>query len=314
MTASDAEPAFSRSAELRTIWRIAMPAAVMVAFKNACLVTDQAMLGHLLDASGKPTDLYLDAAALALLLINLSYSAFMRGIAGATNTLTSQALGAGNRRLVGTWLLVGCLFALGGALCCGLFWLCTPSILAAVVRTGAVTPPGSSDPARATELAGRFALISAGWLVPSMLTDVGSQWLIAQRVVAPQSLVYIGSFFANLGLNYVLVFGVGGVGGVGFDGSPIATTATRILGLLLLAALVCRNRALAFPPRNSWADACSARRLCTFARQAAPGLLGAALEEAQLEFVGFLAARLGSTSMSAHSSMLLSFFFLTSPM
>ena len=105
MTASDAEPAFSRSAELRTIWRIAMPAAVMVAFKNACLVTDQAMLGHLLDASGKPTDLYLDAAALALLLINLSYSAFMRGIAGATNTLTSQALGAGNRRLVGTWLL-----------------------------------------------------------------------------------------------------------------------------------------------------------------------------------------------------------------
>ena len=141
-----------------------------------------------------------------------------------------------------------------------------------------------------------------------MVLEATSSYLLARRVAMPQLLVYSCFFLVNLGLNVLFVHGGGGWAGLGFDGSPIATTATRVGQLLSLLAVL-RLRGVALPWRG-----CSIRatQLRTTAKAAADD--GRRAGGAHAAGGGRAGGRLGEVAMATHQCMLMAFFWLTSPM
>ena len=308
--------------ELRQLARLGLPTALLFALRTAQLLTDQAVVGHLRDTqTGQPTALYLDAVSQALLWMNLTSQCMIRGIGGAINTLAANALGAGNRTLAGVWLQVGLLVSTAAALLVGALWLLAAPALAQLVAQGGGDSHDSGgggdepSPEAVESLATEYARLSAFWLLPLFWMEALNTWLTAQQLVLPQLCVYAAFFLVNLGANVVLVHGLPGDawGGLGFRGSPLATTGTRVLQGLTLLLLV-RARGPALPAARAWREALRPSRLRTFVAQAAPRVLSAALEELCLGAVGLLAARLGAVAMATHNSMLMAFFWLTSPM
>ena len=326
----DEERAPSRCTECRLLASLAAPSALVSCLRTAQMLTDQAVLGHL-TFRGHATPIYLDAAALALLWMILTLSIFQRGIPNAINVLASQALGAGNKRLADLWLQTGALLSVVAAVViCGLWLATTPvvSLFASNQTLGvhqAMTAPGptsgTSDSSSAVDasgagdpvqLAGEYARYSVGYILPSLWMESISQWLLAQRIIRPQLAVYTVAFGLNLLLNLFFVYGVGGVGGLGFLGSPLATTATRCLQLLAL--LVCLPLSGIPLPRLELAEALQPARFRIFCAQMIPRSLSTALEEVALQAVGAQAGRLGAVETATHNSMLMAFFWLTSPL
>ena len=293
----------TRCLELKLMLRLATPSAIVSALRLAQSLTDQAVVGHL-TRNGKPTPIYLDSVALALLWMMLTLSAIQRGISGTVNTLASQALGAGNRRLADTWLLMALLVSVPAGFLVGGLWLCTSNVVdlfahnqsighsvdELLVPEVAAAGPLSGSHESPVELAGLYARLSLGMILPTLWMEALNNWLVAQRVIRPQLVVYGLCFLLNLFLNVVLVHGVRGVGGYGFAGSPLATTTTRVaqLLMLLIALPVCGIAV----PRPRLADACRPARLKVFLAQLAPRTTSSVLEEVALQAIAALAGHL----------------------
>ena len=162
-------------AELCALVAIAAPNALTAAARSGLDLSNTAVLGRLRTADGKTTALYLDAASLAALWVNLTIASLGRGCGGATAVLTSQAFGAGNMRLVGTWLLTGLLFFTAAAVVLIGLWGVSPFLLGAAVH--------DHD---AAALAGRYAQLSMPSALPAMWMWALAAWLIAQRMAFPE--------------------------------------------------------------------------------------------------------------------------------
>jgi Na+-driven multidrug efflux pump len=218
----------SLAAELRALLRLSIPLGLTSAARIGQLLTDQSVLGHLTTAAGEPTALYLDAASLALLWMNLTNGSVVRGLGSAVGVLVAQALGAGARESAGGWLTLGLASTLLSSAAVAGLWLLTPLLL------GAFVPD-----TQAVSLAGEYARLSIGWLLPTQWLEVLNAALTAQGVVLPQLLAYPTFLLINFGLNYLFVLRLG----LGLPGSPLGTTATRVgllLSVLLLTALLPR--------------------------------------------------------------------------
>jgi MATE family multidrug resistance protein len=329
----------SRCKEFRLMVGLAAPTALVNALRTAQLLTDQAIIGHL-RLHGHSTPLYLDAAALALLWMNLTLQMVNRSTSGTIQMLVSQALGAGNHRLADVWLYTGLVMCIIGALLISGLWLLTSPIVAlfahnqtigspeagsgpddpdALLLSAPLDPsplifgrplgPGSHDP---VELAGYYSRLSVGYVLPTLWMEALSNWLVARRIIKPQLFVYGAAFALNIGLNVLLVYGIGDFQGLGFTGSPIATTVTRVFQLLaLVAALpICGIRL----PRCHLSAALKPKRMRIFLSQAVPRCVSACLEEVSLQISGALAGRLGVVPTATHNSMLMAFFWLTAPL
>jgi MATE family multidrug resistance protein len=287
-------------AELRSMLAIAVPNTATAATRNAIDLTNTSVIGHLRNSSGGSTALYLDAASLAGLWLNVTFASFGRGCGGALAVLTSQAFGAGNIRLVGIWLLTGlCWFSLSATLLAGM-WALTPWLLGAFI-----------DDAEAVSLAGRFSQLTIPSVVPGMWMWALCAWLIAQRIAMPELIVYVLGVPLNVGLALGLVYGAG----LGFDGAPLATVCTRSSLCAGLAAITCvlHRRGSIVLPRPT-REALSARRMRTFSAQALPQLLMAILQEVGFSAVAFLASRLGEEGLAAHTAMMQVTLWLASPL
>ena len=329
--------------ELKLMVRLALPSAVVNGLRMAQMLTDQAVIGHLRDNMGGTTPVYLDAASLALLWMTLTLSVVKRGLVNSITMLVSQALGAGNRHLADTWLLTGVLIAVPGTLLISGAWLCTSNVVGLFAHNQTIghgaesadgvmpavfadamllpspaavfsTPMGSEiggvgDP---VELAGLYARLAIGCILPTLWMEALHAWLLAQRVIKPQLLVYSACLVLNLVLNIGFVHGFGDFPGFGFTGSPLATTATRVLQLLLLLLAIPLARISL--PRPRVAEAIRPQRLRVFFAQFAPRMLSTLLEEVALQTIGALAGRLDAVDSATHNAMLMIFFWLTSPM
>ena len=353
MPAGGAGLAGSRCSELRLMIGLAAPSAIISCLRMGQMLTDQAVIGHL-SFEGRSTPVYLDAAALALLWMTLTLSAVNRGLNATVNMLVSQSLGAGNKALADTWLLTGMLIAVPGAVVVSGLWLCTapvvslfahnqtvsfvsptngstsfhlgeshaqlaltesfmPAVAMARASDGGASDGGAGDGVGdPVALAGLYARLSIGYILPTLWMEAVSNWLIAHRIIRPQLVVYSLCLLLNLGLNVLFVHGVRGFGGFGFHGSPLATTTTRIVQLVaMLLALPLSGIKL---PRPTFSDAVRPARLRVFVAQFGPRSLSTLLEEIALQTIGALAGRLGAVETATHNAMLMTFFWLTSPM
>ena len=141
--------------ELRLLLALAGPSALTTSLRTAQLLTDQSVIGHL-TYEGMSTPIFLDAASLALLWMNLTMAVMTRGIGGSINVLTAQALGAGNKSLANAWLLTGCLVSIAGAAAIASLWLLTTPIINIFAANQTLTSSGNEQ---------------AGWLHHNMSID-----------------------------------------------------------------------------------------------------------------------------------------------
>lgn len=212
----------SLASELRALLQLSIPLGLTSAARIGQLLTDQSVLGHLTTAAGEPTAIYLDGASLALLWMNLTNGAVVRGVSSAVGVLVAQALGAGARESAGGWLTLGLVSTLLGSAAVAGLWLLTPLLLGAFIAD-----------AQAVSLAAEYALLSIGWLLPTQCLEVLNATLTAQGIVLPQLLAYPTFLVINFGLNYLFVLRLR----LGLPGSPLGTAATRV-GLLLSVLLL----------------------------------------------------------------------------
>eukprot|EP00900_Chrysochromulina_parva_P003054 jgi/Chrpa1/1274/Chrysochromulina_OHIO_Genome00011291-RA len=137
-----------------------------------------------------------------------------------------------------------------------------------------------NDPA-AVDMASRYALLAIPSAFPNMWMWCLACWLVAQRLAWPELIVYMLGIGLNLGLNLAFVFGLR----LGFDGAPLAMDVTRLVSFLSLLMLT-----------------------------ALPQLLMALLQELGIAAVAFLAVRMSEEAFSAHTIVMQSLLWLTSPL
>lgn len=155
--------------------------------------------------------------------LSVAFSVFMLmiaagfGLSQGLNGLIGNALGAGDPERARRTGLQGLVFtglfsiALGAA-----GWVAAPGILAAMGAEAAVAAPATSY--------ARIMLIAAPAF---LLTFAANGCLSAQGDSRAMQRAQVVGFFANLGLNPLLMFGAFGLPGFGFEGIALATLAIQ---------------------------------------------------------------------------------------
>lgn len=161
----------------------------------------------------------------------LSFSLFM-GLGVGVNALLSRFYGAGERErlaagtLAGLWLGLLC----GGAIGL-LLYLLAPQILLAMGARADTAPLG---------------VIYLRWLVPGLvmvfLSFLMTAALRATGDTRTPLLINVAVNLINVPLSLVLIFGYLGAPALGLAGAAIATSASRIVGGLLLLAILLTRR------------------------------------------------------------------------
>ena len=145
----------------------------------------------------------------------------------AVTTLSSQARGAGNDKLVGEWLQTALMVALLGS-------LPVMAVFYNVHRMVAIT---MSDPAT-VEYARQFSQIMAWSLPPQYLYVALTSWFACVGVVMPATFATCVTVAANALFNWIFIYGYGPFPALGFIGSPLATVASSYLQLLIFVMCV----------------------------------------------------------------------------
>jgi MATE family multidrug resistance protein len=265
--------------ELRATVRLAVPVVVARVGFMLMGVVDTVMVGHL------------SAEALASVALGHLYlfacSAFGMGGLMVVDPLVAQSVGAGDtdgaRRAVQRGVLIALLSTL-------------PTALVMIPGEWVLTLLG--QPVTVAPVAADYVRICILSLPAFFVFIVLRQTLQALQKVRGIVLATVVANLANLGLDWVLIFGVGRFEGLGVLGSAWATTASR--WVMLLALLYLARSELA--PMLARLER-EALRLAPVARMVRLGLpIGAQL---QLEFAAFavialLMGWIGTVAMAAH--------------
>ena len=146
------------------------------------------------------------------------------GVAGfgtSFDTLGSQAAGAGDKMAVRNWALLAALSLSACCVPCALVLTCGSPIASTLL---------SQDEATSRSV-GSFCTLLVLGLWPAAVTLVMQKFLQVRNVVMPVAVTSLITFILNIVLNWFFIHGVG----VGLLGSALATSASRVVNLLLLA-------------------------------------------------------------------------------
>jgi MATE family multidrug resistance protein len=207
-----------RMKELRRLVDLALPLLIGYLANSAMTLTDQSIVGHLTADDFAAMNLA-NAVMYGSLVLSM-------GIINALGTLAAQAFGAKRFAMVGIWLQVTLVWStLALVVPTGILWWFTSDIVRLI-------SPGQSEAVySAAALFSRWSILS---LLPGHVFMVVSIWMESIEIVVPQTVMSIVFVAVNVGLNYVLVFGVAPGYSLGLLGSPIATTVAKILQLAAL--------------------------------------------------------------------------------
>eukprot|EP00045_Choanoeca_perplexa_P012931 m.143987 g.143987 ORF g.143987 m.143987 type:complete len:528 (+) comp16183_c0_seq1:201-1784(+) len=195
--------------------KLAWPVSLATVFRLLVFATDTAFIGQLGTKQ-------LAGAALAQVVMMVAV-VYIYGASAGINTLGSQALGAGNPKLVGVWLQISLVVITVLALPTAIALLYAKEIIALV----------ESD-AEVLDYVQRFARWSMLTVWPLAWYSAIRQYFQAQGIVLPATVVSLVSIPINLGYNQLLIHGIPKVwNGYGFIGGPMATAATVTTQLVM---------------------------------------------------------------------------------
>lgn len=199
---------------------IGLPMAIALMARLGIETTDNAFLGHLGVSE-------LASAALALVWVDFTSASLWQSYGATIKALCSQAVGAGNWELAGSWLWIAmgsCTAALVPVM---IAWLYTEDVLLGIGY--------AAEESSKAGLFNRWFMIS---LPPMMWRVCIQNYLQGRGDALPALVINVSLLAVNAGLNYVLIFGAFGFEGLGFIGSPIATSVTRWASFVMVLVYV----------------------------------------------------------------------------
>lgn len=285
LTVQDPMPAMpSYAEEARAIWSMGWKVSLATLCQVSQSTISMAFLGHL--GSNE-----MAAAALAGIWINgvqmLNY-----GFAITLCTLCGNAFGAKNYDLVGIWLQLGLLVMLAFSLPVMLSFFFVDHVLAFV-----------TDDIEVLNLAGLFAR----WLIPTVIPQAVycalQQYLQAQQILTPVTIVSVLSVGVCLVSNQVLVYGLGPIPALHFIGSPIAQCVASLFQPLALWAYAFKYKGL---HKQTWPgfqikECLKLERMYSFFTMSIGMMINTALDEWVYNVLSSLAATMGPTDLAANS-------------
>lgn len=284
-----AREAPSYTEEACAIWSMGWQVSVTTFCRISLSTISTAFLGHL----GSDE---LAAGALAGIWTN-GVQMLILGAATSICTLCGQAYGARNLELVGVWLQLALLFlsALSIPVIVSFFYV--DAILSVV-----------TDDQQVLRLAATYAKLIAPSVLPQGVYCALRQYLQAQEIVAPATVISIASVFVCLAANYVCIYGYAPLAlpALGFIGSPIAVSiscAFQPIALLAYAFWYKQHHASTWPdaPRFDLKACLQGDRVRAFVSLAAGMTLNFALDEWVYNVIAGIAASLGSARLAANS-------------
>lgn len=264
-------------AEVAVLVKLAAPIMACICLANLTNLVDLAMIGHY----GKDE---LTAVAVG---VTWSTTAFLpaNGAAFSLDPVLAQAFGAKDREAYATWFKAGTIVS-------SLF---LPITVVLIIFTEDILIGLQIDPVLARNAA-EYSIL----LIPGTPFIFGFFLLMrffhCQLIFWPTIGVAIFANIANLVFNWVLIFRCD----MGIQGAAIATSLSRFLMFLGLAALVFLK-----PEHRAWFPGFRASPTSAQYRQITKLALSAAamltLEISSFQFTALLAADLGATVLAAHT-------------
>ncbi|KDO18211.1 hypothetical protein SPRG_16378 [Saprolegnia parasitica CBS 223.65] len=206
-------------------------------------------------------------------------------------TLCGQAYGAKNYELVGTWFQLGLL---------GLTLLSVP-VIVVYFYVGDIMSIVTDD-VELLALADTYARYSALSVWPQAIYVALRQYLQAQEILTPTTVIDTWSVGVVFGANYVLIYGVGSFAGLGFIGSPLAALVAAVFQptALFLYAFVYKGY-----HKRTWGGWSMAvlnpAYVARFASLTGAMFLNLALDEWAYNVVAMVAGALGGINLAANS-------------
>lgn len=229
------------------------------------------------------------AAVAPAALTVFTLTAFLMGLARATNTFAAQCFGRGERRLCGAYAWQGLYIA----------------ALAGVVGLGFRPLAGSifalmgHGPELVSLESAYFRILITGVGFATANVTIASFFQAVSRPKVPMAITFAANG-ANVGLNYVLIFGKLGFPAMGLRGAAVATvSATALQTALLLGVFLHPSPAAEFGTRvRGW----SWFRTRQMLRVGLPMGISSMLDVAcWTVFIGFVVGRFGEAQLAANN-------------
>ncbi|KAI9148598.1 ethionine resistance protein [Blastocladiella emersonii ATCC 22665] len=263
--------------------RLSLPCILsyVLSFANRFVVT--LVVGHL---GAKE----LAASTLAVMFTNVLGFSICFGVTSALDTLASQAVtGAANPRQAGVFLQRAILINLLFAIPLAIVWLFAEPLLVLAHQ----------EPELA-KLAGNYIKIMLAALVPNIISNCVTKFLIAQGYTSSQFVVSATVFPFNVALQYALVYYPSRFQ-LGFYGAAVGSVVADTVSMLgIIAYTVYWNGHQCWKPWSR--EALSGWR--QFLKLGLPGLVMVCSEWWLFEVVALVAGSLGSETLAAQSILL----------
>lgn len=266
--------------ELGNLLQISWPVGFATFARLAIYTTDAAFIGHI------------GTTQLTGVTLAQSYTSFLgvlvQSAAYALNSICSQAIGANNPKLAGNWLQLSIVI-------CSI--LCIPMIVAYFWTEPVValldTEPGVASYAQ------EFNELASSIVWPTYMYMAVRQYFQALQIVMPATIVSFLTIGVNVGLNYLLVFGVSTWGGLALRGSPLATLGSMLfqLGAFLGYAVVYKGYHK--PYWGGWSmDSLRKERVREFMKLVVPMTIGNCMNNWGFQIITFISGRLAQADVA----------------
>ncbi|ETV96013.1 hypothetical protein H310_10666 [Aphanomyces invadans] len=272
--------------ELRELASMAVQISLRQMVRQVMTITDAAFQGHVGTKQ-------LAGVALAMGWMGVP-SGFVQMSIQAISTLCSQAHGAGNNHLVGTWLQTAIVFAVVAGIPVMIWYQFVGHMIAWTM----------GDP-ETVEFGAAFARVMSLGLIPQYVYGALSTYFSTQGVIMPATLCSAVTMLVNIGFNQVFIYGAFGWDGIGFLGSPLATVVSTVLQLTLfvLYTIVWKGYHVKYWGGWSW-ECVHADRLRAFFALALPMGASSVVDWGSGTLAGSFSGLLGSTVAAAQAILL----------
>ena len=267
-------------ADVRDLWRLALPIVAVQVGGMAMGVVDTIMVGHFSPDAMAATALG-NIYAFAVLMAGM-------GIPMALDPLLSQAVGAGDAEGETRALQRGVVIVLALTVPLTLLFLPAGAVFRFLGQPEAIIPDATA-----------FVLASIPGIAPFLVTTVMRQSLQARHRIRPILVAILAANVVNAGLDWVLVFGHLGFPAMGAVGSAWATAASRWFQTLSLCALAWPSLRAHFVPWRR--EAFDLRAIRGILAIGVPISLQIALEVGAFNVAGLLMGRIGATPLAGHN-------------
>jgi MATE family multidrug resistance protein len=264
-------------AELRELFRLALPLAAAQAGTQLMTVVDVAVLGRY-SARDLAAVGFANAFFFGITVIGM-------GAVFGIDPLVSQAVGAGDPLRARRSLWQGVWFALSVTAV-----LTLPLLACAVLMQHVGVAPELIGPGR------EYLLIRTAGLAPLLLFLVIRSYLQAHSITRPMLMAMVIANIVNFFGDLLLVFGAGPIPALGAAGAAISTVAASLLEVAIVA-WAARNVDVPGTENIRRWDTTEIRRMF---RVGWPVALQLAAEVGIFALVGVLAARLGTVPLAGH--------------